>query len=113
MHIGILMEKAPGEHRVAATPHTAATFVEWGWQVDVESGAGTSAGFPDRLFTEAGANIVDGPTARSADIVLCVNAPHELADLKSGSVLVGFLDPFVDANLILSPRRARRYRHGG
>jgi NAD(P) transhydrogenase subunit alpha len=43
---------------------------------------------------------VDGPTARSADIVLCVNAPEALTDLKSGSILVGFLDPFVDADLI-------------
>ena len=100
MHIGILSERAPGEHRVAATPQTAATFIEWGWQVDVESGAGDAAGFPDRLFTEAGANIVDGKTARGADIVLCVNAPEALNELKSGSILVGFLDPFVDADLI-------------
>ncbi len=100
MQLGILSEYAPGEHRVAATPQTAATFIEWGWQVDVETGAGDAAGFPDRLFTEAGANIVDGQTARGADIVLCVNAPEALNDLKSGSVLVGFLDPFVDADLI-------------
>ncbi len=102
MHIGILSEKAPGEHRVAATPQTAATYIEWGWQVDVEAGAGVDAGFPDRLYVEAGAEIVDGASARSADIVLCVNAPSELGDLKSGSVLVGFLDPFVDATLISS-----------
>ena len=100
MQVGILSEHAPGEHRVAATPQTAATFIEWGWQVDVETGAGDAAGFPDRLFTEAGANIVDGQTARSADIVLCVNAPEALTDLKTGSILVGFLDPFVDAGLI-------------
>jgi NAD(P) transhydrogenase subunit alpha len=100
MQVGILSEKTPGEHRVAATPQTAATYIEWGWQVDVEGGAGTNAGFPDRLYTEAGANIVDGATARSADIVLCVNAPQEIEDLKSGSALVGFLDPFVDSELI-------------
>ncbi len=102
MQIGILSEKAPGEHRVAATPQTAATYIEWGWQVDVEAGAGTSAGFPDRLYSETGANIVDGPIARSADIVLCVDAPEQLNELKPGSVLVGFLDPFVDTELILS-----------
>jgi len=85
---------------VAATPQTAATFIKWGWQVDVESGAGDAAGFPDRLFTEAGANIVDGKTARGADIVLCVNAPEDLPDLRPGSILVGFLDPFVDAPLV-------------
>jgi NAD(P) transhydrogenase subunit alpha len=100
MHVGILSETAPGERRVAATPQTAATFLEWGWQVDVESGAGVEAGFPDRLFSEVGATIVDGPTARAADIVLCVTAPQQLNELKRGSVLVGFLDPFVDADLI-------------
>jgi len=100
MQVGILSERAPGEHRVAATPQTAATFIKWGWQVDVESGAGDAAGFPDRLFTEAGANIVDGKTARGADIVLCVNPPESLTDLKPGAILVGFLDPFVDADLV-------------
>lgn len=100
MHVGILSESAPGERRIAATPQTAATFVEWGWQVDIETGAGVAAGFPDRLFSEVGANIVDGPTARSAEIVLCVTAPQQLGDLKRGSVLVGFLDPFVDADLV-------------
>ncbi len=100
MQVGILSEHAPGERRVAATPQTVATFLSWGWQVDVEGGAGDDAGFPDRLFTEAGASIVDGKTARGADIVLCVNAPDDLTDLKSGAILVGFLDPFVDEDLI-------------
>jgi NAD(P) transhydrogenase subunit alpha len=104
MQVGILSEHAPGERRVAATPQTVATFTKWGWQVDVESGAGNDAGFPDRLFTEAGAGIVDGKTARGADIVLCVNAPDDLTDLKSGAILVGFLDPFVNADLITKLR---------
>ncbi|MDJ0924741.1 MAG: NAD(P) transhydrogenase subunit alpha [Acidimicrobiia bacterium] len=100
MRIGILSETASGERRVAATPQSTATFVEWGWQVELESGAGIEAGFPDRLFAEAGATVVDGPTARSADIVLCVNPPDQLRDLRPGAALVGFLDPFVDADLI-------------
>jgi NAD(P) transhydrogenase subunit alpha len=104
MHVGILHEHSPGEHRVAATPQTVATYVSWGWQVNVESGAGDSAGFPDHLYTEAGATLVDGPTARGADIVLCVSAPAELTDLKSGAILVGFLDPFVDSNLVAALR---------
>jgi len=43
---------------------------------------------------------VDGKTARGADIVLCINAPENLDDLKPGAILVGFLDPFVNAELI-------------
>lgn len=107
MHVGITYERAPGESRVAATPQTVATFVEWGWQVDVESGAGTEAGFPDGLYSEAGANVVDGAAARGADVVLCVNPPEQLDDLKSGAALVGFLDPFVNGELMsaLNERR--------
>lgn len=100
MHVGILSEKTPGEHRVAATPQTAATYVEWGWQVDVETGAGVKAGFPDRDYTDAGATLVDAATARGADVVLCVNPPSPVTDLKPGATLVGFLDPFVDLELI-------------
>jgi len=102
MHVGIISETTQGERRVAATPQTATTFIEWGWQVDVETGAGYEAGFPDHLYSEVGANIVDGATARSTDIVLCVNAPEDLDHLRSGSVLVGFLDPFVDSDLVSS-----------
>jgi NAD(P) transhydrogenase subunit alpha len=104
MQVGILFEHSPGEQRVAATPQTVATFVSWGWQVNVESGAGNAAGFPDHLYTESGASIVDGPTARRADVVLCVSAPTELTDLKSGAILVGFLEPFVNVDLVSALR---------
>lgn len=104
MQLGIISEQAQGEDRVAATPQTVATFISWGWQVDVESGAGDAAGFPDHLFAETGANIVDGKTARGADVVLCVDPPQDLTDLKSGAILVGFLDPFVNADLVSSLR---------
>jgi NAD(P) transhydrogenase subunit alpha len=100
MRVGILSESTPGERRVAATPQTAATFIDWGWQVDLEAGAGTRAGFPDDQYTEAGANVVDGHTARSASVVLCVNPPEQIDDLTAGAALVGFLDPFVDIELV-------------
>jgi NAD(P) transhydrogenase subunit alpha len=104
MHVGVLSESAPGEDRVATTPQTAATFVQWGWKVDVESGAGAGAGFPDELYVDAGADIVDGKTARSADVVLCINPPESIDDLSPGAVLIGFLDPFVDADLVIALR---------
>jgi NAD(P) transhydrogenase subunit alpha len=100
MHVGVISEEAANEHRVAATPQTVATYLEWGWKVDVETGAGDAAGFPDRQYIEAGANIVNGASARAADVVLCVNPPDPLTNLRSGATLVGFLDPFVDSDLI-------------
>lgn len=107
MHVGILFETAPGETRVAATPQTVATYTKWGWDVWVERGAGNAAGFPDNQYEEAGAEIVDGATARGAEVVLCVVPPTQLDDLSPGGVLVGFLDPFVDRSTVerLTARR--------
>lgn len=102
MHVGIISETGAGEHRVAATPQTVATYLEWGWQVDIEAGAGVGAGFPDSQYAEAGASVVDTATARGADIVLCVNPPSPISDLKTGAALVGFLDPFVASDLVTS-----------
>ena len=104
MRLGILSESTPGERRVAATPQTAATFIEWGWQVDLEAGAGAKAGFPDAHYRELGANIVDGRTARNDDVVLCVNPPEQIDELATGAALVGFLDPFVDIDLVTKLR---------
>ncbi len=100
MRLGILSESTPGERRVAATPQTAATYIDWGWQVDLESGAGNSAGFPDDQYADVGATVVATATARTADVVLCVNPPPEIDRLTPGATLVGFLDPFVDTELV-------------
>lgn len=104
MRLGILSESTPGERRVAATPQTAATFIEWGWQVDLETGAGTGAGFPDSQYREVGVEIVDGRTARSADVVLCVRPPKQINELAAGAALVGFLDPFANIDLVTELR---------
>ncbi len=104
MRLGILSESTPGERRVAATPQTAATFIDWGWQVDLETGAGKGAGFPDAQYREVGANVVDGHTARTANVVLCVNPPDQVGELAAGAALVGFLDPFVDTELMTKLR---------
>jgi NAD(P) transhydrogenase subunit alpha len=75
----------------------------WGWTVHVQSDAGTEAGFPDDLFVAAGAEIVsDAASAHDADLVLRVGPPslEEVGLTKEGAALIGFLDPFVDADLV-------------
>jgi len=77
--------------------------VGWEWEVVVETGAGTEAGFPDDAFTAAGATIVpDAAAAHAADVVLRVGPPllDEVPLLRDGAVLVSHLDPFVDAALV-------------
>ena len=99
MQIGIPAELRPGETRVAATPETVKKLSASGHhQLVVQSGAGVSASVPDEQFTAAGATIV----ASAADLyqrvqmVLKVRAPlpEELGAMKSGTILVGLLNPY-------------------
>ncbi len=103
MRLGIPRETRPGETRVAATPTTVETYLEWGWSVRVESGAGTAAGFPDASLREAGASIVDTPEeANDAHLVLRVGPPlpGDLDLIPRGAAVAGFLDPFVDTAIV-------------
>jgi NAD(P) transhydrogenase subunit alpha len=103
MRVGIPFERAAQEHRIAAVPGSVKTFVDWGWDVVVEDGAGVDAGFPNDAFIDVGATIVpDAETAHDADLVLRVGPPthDEIALLPEGSVLAGFLDPFVATDLV-------------
>jgi NAD(P) transhydrogenase subunit alpha len=58
------MEISPNELRVAATPKTVKRLQKQGFEVYIQSGAGTKANFSDKDFEEAGAKIV----ATAADI---------------------------------------------
>jgi NAD(P) transhydrogenase subunit alpha len=103
MRIGIPKEHAARENRIAAVPASVKTFVGWEWDVAVETGAGVAAGYPDEVFIDVGAAIVpNAATAHDADLVLRVGPPthDEIALLHAGSVLCGFLDPFVATDLV-------------
>lgn len=103
MRVGIPKERAARENRVAAVPTSVKTFVDWGWDVAVETGAGVAAGYPDEAFIDTGATIVpNAVAAHEADLVLRVGPPthEEIALLDAGSVLCGFLDPFVATDLV-------------
>src|SRR5690554_384019 len=96
MLIGVPREITPGETRVAAIPETIKKFIANQHSVVVERNAGTAAHYPDEAYEQAGATLVDTAQALSADIVLKVRRPSadEQTHLKTGSVLIGMLDPF-------------------
>lgn len=103
MRLGIPLERADHEHRVAAVPAAIKVYTGWGWDVRVETAAGKAAGFPDETLVEAGATIVTDPaTAHDADLVLRVGPPtiDEIGLIPEGAVLAGFLDPFVATDLV-------------
>jgi NAD(P) transhydrogenase subunit alpha len=96
MLIGVPLESAAGETRVAVTPETAKKYVAQGHVVKVQSGAGVAASATDAAYEAVGAQIVDRAAALGAELVLKVQRPSadELALMKPGAALVGMLNPF-------------------
>ncbi|PFH08847.1 NAD(P) transhydrogenase subunit alpha [Collimonas sp. PA-H2] len=101
MKIGIPAETRPGETRVAATPETVKKLVAAKHQVLVQSGAGISSSITDEAYAAAGAEVVGAAAAFGMETVLKVRAPSadELPLLKSGTVVVGMLNPFDADNI--------------
>ena len=86
MLIGVPLETAAGETRVAVTPETAKKLKAQGHVLRVQSGAGVAASATDEAYVAAGAEIVDRVAALGADLVLKVRAP--LADVVVTTALI-------------------------
>jgi len=74
--VGVPKETFPGERRVALVPGVLPSLGKAGIQVLLESGAGTSAGYPDSAYGEKGAKIVASRADLfgGADVILHVHA---------------------------------------
>ena len=96
MRIGVPAELTAGETRVAVTPETAKKLIAQGHKVCVQSGAGVAASVPDSAYSAVGVEVVDATQVWGSDIVLKVRTPlnSELSQVKSGTVVVGMLEPF-------------------
>ncbi|MGI9642086.1 MAG: NAD(P) transhydrogenase subunit alpha [Acidimicrobiia bacterium] len=101
MHLGIRNEQAALERRVAAPPQAVESFLELGFDVSIERGAGEAAGFADADFVSAGATVVDALDRESLDVLVTVSRPDVAATaaIKSGGVLIGLIDPGSDTTL--------------
>jgi NAD(P) transhydrogenase subunit alpha len=90
--VGVPKESVPGERRVSIVPKVVERIVAMGLDVVIESGAGLGALISDEVYKQAGATIGD---AWSADVVVKVAPPEpvEIARLRGGAVLIGFLAP--------------------
>ena len=104
MQIGIPLETAAGEKRVATVPDVVEKLIKLGFSVAVESGAGDAAHFADDTYRAAGAQVL----ATAADvwatsaIVFKVRAPSpaEVALLRPGTTLIGFIWPAQNPELM-------------
>lgn len=103
MLIGIPKETFPGERRVALIPAAIPNLKKAGFEIVVEAGAGSDAGYPDSTYTDKGAQLVAGRAEvfRSADVLIQVlshgsndrTGRQDLPLLRRGQVLIGFLRP--------------------
>jgi NAD(P) transhydrogenase subunit alpha len=106
MRIGVVRETTPGERRVALVPETVGRLAKSGNEIVVERGAGEASSFPDRMYTDAGATIGD---AWDAELVVKVARPsdEEVARLRAGAVLIAFLQPLTNHDLVRELARRR------
>ena len=104
MKIGIPRERYSGEKRVATTPEVAAQLQKLGFDVAVESGAGSAANFSDQAYQDAGCQVVSSAGAiwDDSDIVLKVRGPddEEAAQLGANQTLISFLWPAQNPDLL-------------
>jgi NAD(P) transhydrogenase subunit alpha len=104
--VAVPKETAADERRVALVPDTAAKMIAAALEVSVESGAGAAAYIPDDAYEKASVKVVKGAAVllQDADAVLKVQAPdlQEVELLKSGSVLISFLQPATQGDIVKS-----------
>ncbi|TIL95120.1 Re/Si-specific NAD(P)(+) transhydrogenase subunit alpha [Mesorhizobium sp.] len=84
------------EPRVAASPDTVKRLAGLGFDVIVESGAGTASRIPDEEFAKAGAAIGKAGDVAKSDVVLKVRRPDEteLKAYRSGTAVIAIIDPY-------------------
>jgi NAD(P) transhydrogenase subunit alpha len=100
MLIGVPTETAPGERRVALVPETVGRLAKANSTVIVQRGAGLAASFTDEAYEAAGATLAADAAEvyTKADFIAKVARPSaaELALMKPGQTLLGFLAPLGD-----------------
>lgn len=107
MRIAIAAERTPGETRVAVVPDLVARLVGLGYEVCLEPGAGSAAGYEDAAYATAGATPL--PAALDdADVVLGVRtlSAEQVATLRPGAAVLSFL-PFGDTAAVVAAARTR------
>ncbi len=104
MVIFVPKETWPGETRVPLIPDSAAKLAKLGADLVIESGMGVPIGWDDAAYEKTGARISSQPEKdlASADVVLRLRKPDPawVAKLKPGAILVSYMDPFFDHELV-------------
>lgn len=118
MIIGIPKEIMLNENRVSATPQTVKKYINDGYKVLVEKGAGEGSHFYDEEYLENGATIIENVEElyQQADLILKVKEPlfnektgkHEIDMMKRGQYLITFIHPASPVNHDMVKHMAER-----
>ncbi len=92
MKIGVLRE-ADGENRVSIVPGSFKKLNKLGFDVVVESGAGSISHHSDEDYNSAGFTVSSRNEVLSSDIVVSISMP-EISDSREGQIFVCVADPF-------------------
>ena len=104
MKIVVPKEIQPEEPRTPMIPADAARLTKMGAEVEVETGIGAGCHWSDEDYQSAKAVVTSDRKSMlsAADLVLRIGLPpaEEIPLLKSGSIHIGFLDPFRQQALV-------------
>jgi len=115
MKIAIPKEHQKYEGRVAASPETVKKYVDMGFEVAVEKGAGLNASVSDESFKKAGAKIQSGKDLyKNANLILKVQKPmlksegtDEVSLYEKGATVVA------SVSAMTSPDHLKAYEKAG
>ncbi len=103
MKIGVPMETARGDRRVALIPDSVAALIKKGFEIIVQSRAGEDAEYPDSAYEQKGAQIAASreEVFQKADILVEVSMLSnpsavrgaDLAMLRKDQAVIGFMNP--------------------
>eukprot|EP01035_Chromulina_nebulosa_P017810 gene17810-23420_t len=100
--IGVPKETLEGEHRVAITPSHVIKLKKAGAIVKVQSNAGSLSGFSDKLYADAGAEIVSNVNdVFKSQVITKVRPPTtEEAKLIENRTIISVIQPRVNVELV-------------
>lgn len=104
MIIAVPKETDNTERRVALVPGDLRKLTKAGLEIHIESGAGKNSFFTDEQYQKEGAKITSDSAQlyKNSDILLKIGITKEseIDKLRSGSVLIGMLNPYQSKSLV-------------
>ncbi len=87
------MLEPEGENRVAIVPNSVSKLGKAGFEVLIESGAGSGSNYSDSMYETKGAQVVSRDEALSAELLVTIHMPNT-STMNSGQMLACVADPF-------------------